>query len=64
MGLYELLEINQDLADALRISDAQKFSQVAKNNPNFKTITKLALEAALEGKTSVYEMFKVSNDIN
>lgn len=64
MGLYELLEITGELADALRISDSQQFSQIARSNPKFQTITKLAFQAALDGKTSIYEMFKVSNDIN
>ncbi len=57
VGVHELFEMNQESAEALRSGDNQKFITVAKQDPNYISLPQCALQYAIEGRTSVQEVF-------
>lgn len=57
VGVHELFEMSQDAAEALRSGDNQRFIQVAKQDPNYISLPQCALQYAIEGRTSVQEVF-------
>lgn len=60
MGIYEYLEINLPLADALRANDTTTFMRIAKAQPGFKSLTQCALDEATQGNTTLGEVFRIS----
>lgn len=60
IGVFELLVMNQKLADALRRSDAEGFAHAALANEGFRPLGDMALDYAMQGLTSVEEVIKVS----
>ncbi|WP_337880323.1 GspE/PulE family protein [Rheinheimera sp.] len=60
IGVFELLVMNRELADALRRQDLDGFAQAARANEGFKPLGDMALEYALAGLTSLEEVIKVS----
>ncbi len=63
IGIYEFLEITPELADALRANDTNLFMHTAKKLPDFKNLTQSAFEYAVQGITTLSEVFKISGDI-
>ncbi len=63
VGIFELLEINFDLADALRRNDSAGFAQIAKDLPQFVTLADSALVLALNGVTSMDEVLRVAGEV-
>lgn len=63
IGIFEFLEINTEMADALRSSDPLGFARVARQQPNFKTLSQCALDYAVEGVTTLDEVFRVSEQV-
>ena len=59
VGLYEMLEIDQATADALRRGDPAGFSAAAKRSVGYKPLLDSALEKAIEGITSLSEVLRV-----
>ena len=64
IGVYELLEIDDKLASALRRSDGQGFIDAAHAQSGFRPLAASALDYALAGITSIEEVFKVSASLN
>ncbi|MDT8439251.1 MAG: ATPase, T2SS/T4P/T4SS family [Wenzhouxiangellaceae bacterium] len=60
IGVYEMLEIDQPLADALRRGDAARFSELARRQPGFRTLVERALDYAEAGHTSLDEAIALS----
>ena len=63
IGVHELLEMNEDLADALRRNNPSEFSKVALSNPEFFTLSQSAFELAVAGVTSLEEVFRISSEL-
>ncbi|MCW8893771.1 MAG: ATPase, T2SS/T4P/T4SS family, partial [Deltaproteobacteria bacterium] len=63
IGIFELLEINFALADALRRNDSASFASIAQNLPSFVSLADSALVLALDGVTSMEEVLRVSGQI-
>lgn len=59
IGVFELLELDENMVSALRLDDADGFSKAAKNSPHFKPLALAALEYAMQGVTSLEEVFKL-----
>lgn len=59
-GVYELLELDDNMLDALRQRDASGFIFSAKNSPHYLSLAMCALAYAREGITSLHEVFKIS----
>ncbi|MEH6358636.1 MAG: GspE/PulE family protein [Pseudomonadales bacterium] len=63
IGVFELLEINESMADALRRNDSSGFSKAAAACPDFKPLNYVALEYAAEGITTIDEVFRVAEQV-
>ncbi|USH02763.1 Flp pilus assembly complex ATPase component TadA [Grimontia kaedaensis] len=60
IGVFELLEINPELMDALRANDTQLFSTLAEQQAGYKPLVHSALDFAKQGQTSLEEAMKLS----
>ncbi|MBQ4832653.1 Flp pilus assembly complex ATPase component TadA [Pseudoalteromonas sp. MMG010] len=60
VGIFELLEMNDAMMDALRANSTQKFVSAAKSSANFTPLAMMALQYAAQGITSLNEVFKVA----
>lgn len=63
IGIFELLEIDNQMADSLRMADPIAFARAARAQPGFKPLTHCALEYAGEGITSINEVLRVSEQL-
>jgi len=64
IGVFEFLEIDDQLADDLRRSDASTFATHARASKGFRSFAQHALEYALNGVTSVEEVLRVAGSID
>ena len=60
IGVFEFLEMNEDMMEALREDDTQGFVDATKANKDFVPLFHMALDYAAQGKTSLDEVFKVA----
>ena len=60
IGVFEFLEMNEDMMEALRDNSTQGFVDATKANKDFVPLSHMALDYAAEGKTSLDEVFKVA----
>ena len=63
-AIYELLELDRGLADAIRRGDAIQFSELARKRPDFKTLADAALELVENGTTSIEEAMSVTSGLD
>lgn len=63
VGVFEMLELNAELAEALRTENINAFAQAAAASPNFKTLSQAALEYAEQGVTSLDEVMSITAQI-
>ena len=63
IGVFELLEIDTAMVDALRSADPSAFGRAARLQPGFKPLTQCTMDYALEGITSLEEVFRVSEQL-
>ncbi len=63
IGVFELLEMNESLMDALRSGDTQQFANAAKEHPDFAPLSSMAHDYALQGVTTLEEVFRVAETI-
>ncbi|MEL0654935.1 ATPase, T2SS/T4P/T4SS family [Pseudoalteromonas issachenkonii] len=63
VGIFELLEMDDAMMDALRVNDTQGFAKAAKNSANFSPLSTMTLNYAKQGITSLDEVFKVAEYI-
>jgi MSHA biogenesis protein MshE len=59
IGVYELLKMKKELADALRSNDTIAFMNLARKQVHFKTLAQCAFQYALQGMTTLAEVFKL-----
>lgn len=59
VGVFELLELEQDMMDMLRANDAVGFSRVARQSNNYKPLLASAMELALQGTVSFSEVMSL-----
>jgi MSHA biogenesis protein MshE len=64
IGIFELLEINFELADALRRNDSADFSRTAQRQPGFRSLAESALRLAISGKTSMEEVLRIAGQVD
>ena len=62
--MYELLELDDAMLDALRKNDTALFTQEAKNSDLYLPLSLCALDYAIEGRTSIQEVFKISASLD
>lgn len=61
VGLYEFLEMTDDLAMAANLPDTNIFIQKARERLKGKTLRDQSLQLALQGKTTLEEIMRVDN---
>ena len=64
IGVYELLEIDNALATALRANDAGLFTQSAKRQAGFHSLAHGAMELASQGITTISEVMRIAGQID
>jgi len=64
MGVFEMLELNEPMMEALRNNDPEAFSTQAKKTPSFKPLSHSALDYAKQGVTSIEEVLKLVEEVD
>lgn len=64
VGVFEMLELTQPMAEALRTNDINGFTKVAYATPNFVTLSEAALAYAIDGVTTLEEVMAISAQID
>lgn len=63
IGVFELLEMNTPMMDALRREDTEDFARCARENETFTPFGVMAYQYALAGITTVEEVLRVAEHI-
>ncbi len=63
IGVYELIEISDDMVDALREGDLRTFSALAKKKPSYRPLALSALDYAFQGIISLDEVLRLSVEL-
>jgi MSHA biogenesis protein MshE len=63
-AIYELLELDRGLADAIRRGDAMQFAELARTRPGFTSLSDAALELVAAGTTSIAEAIAVTTGLS
>lgn len=62
IGIFEILELDDSMVDAMRTGNPQDFAQAAKDSPNFTPLSESALHYLRQGMTTVSEVAKLVED--
>ena len=60
IGVYEMLEMNDALVEALHTGNPIKFAQVARSQPSFQSLKRGAVELAARGLTTMDQVMRVT----
>jgi MSHA biogenesis protein MshE len=63
-AIYELLELDRSLADAIRRGDSGEFGRLVQNRNDYVTLTDGALQLVASGVTSVAEAIAVTSGLD
>lgn len=63
IGVFELLEMNRPMMDALRMNDTQRFAEAANQAAGFRSMALVALDYAKQGVTSVEEVLFLAESV-
>ncbi len=63
MGVYELLDMNGELAEALRHGDSQDFVDAAERAPGYEPLVAVAHHHAANGMTSIDEILHLAGQV-
>lgn len=63
IGVFELLEMNESMIDALRDSNMREFAQAARQSEGYQPLASVALEYAREGITSLDEVLFLAETV-
>ncbi len=64
IGVYELLEMDESLTDALRRMDTESFARLARNQKQYRPLLSRALDYAVEGVTSLEEVMHLAGGLD
>jgi len=64
IGVYELLVLDQELAEELGHGDSGSFAGVARSKADYQSLEKVALQYAVQGITTMDEVLKISADVD
>jgi MSHA biogenesis protein MshE len=64
IGIFELLEMNPELTDALRRNNSSDFAKAASAQEGFISLTDCALAYARRGITSIEEVIRVAGQVD
>ena len=63
IGVFELLEMNSAMMEALRQEDTQRFAEAAKNAKGYRSMANVALDFAKQGVTSIDEVLFIAESV-
>jgi MSHA biogenesis protein MshE len=63
-AIYELLEIDRDLSDAIRRGDSNEFAQIVRKRKDFTSLVDAALDLVASGTTSVAEAIGITSGLD
>ena len=63
-GVYELLELDDEMLDAIRRADTAEFTRVAQASEHYYPIARCALDYAVAGETTIDEVFKITASLD
>lgn len=63
MGVYELLDMNSELAEALRNEDSQGFVNAAGRAPGYQPLVNVAHQHAIDGLISIEEILRLAGQV-
>ncbi len=63
LGVYELLDMNAELAEKLRHDDSQGFVEAAARAPGYQPLVMVAHEHASNGLTTIEEMLRLAGEV-
>jgi MSHA biogenesis protein MshE len=64
MGVYELLEMNNELVDAINHHDANYFIQEARKRVQKQTLRSQSVQLAIQKRTTVAEAMRINNQFD
>jgi MSHA biogenesis protein MshE len=63
-AIYELIEVDRPLADAIRRADSQGFADAARAQVGYTTLTRSAIDMAAAGKTTLAEVIATTSGLD
>ncbi len=63
VGVFELLEMNEQMIDALRDANMREFAQAARSSKAFRPLAAVALDYARQGITSIEEVLFLAETV-
>jgi MSHA biogenesis protein MshE len=63
MAVYEMLEMNQTIADAAAHQESLRFMEVARDHLRGKTLLDHAIQLMKAGVTTIVEVMRISNQV-
>ncbi len=63
IGVYELLELDRELAEALRDNDQNRYTRIAATRANYRPLAQAALDYAVQGLTTVAEVLNLVGEV-
>lgn len=64
IGVFEILELDEPMVEAMRSGNPQDFTHAAYNSPNFTPLADSALDYLAQGMTTIEEVAKLVEDIS
>lgn len=64
IGIFEILELDENMIDAMRTGNPQDFARAALNSPNFTPLAQSAMQYLYEGMTTIEEVAKLVEDVS
>src|SRR5688572_9277367 len=63
-AIYELIEVDRPLADAIRRADSQGFADAARAQVGYTTLTRSAIDMAAAGRTTLAEVIATTSGLD
>ncbi|MGL5358178.1 MAG: GspE/PulE family protein, partial [Shewanella sp.] len=63
IGIFEMLELDEPMIDAMRSGNPQDFARAAQQSPHFTPLAESALQYLTEGMTTIAEVAKLMEDV-
>ena len=63
MGVYELLELDENASRALGRGNPDEYQRAARAAPGYRPLVETAMDAALEGRTTLAEVFRIAGEL-
>ncbi|WP_028775058.1 GspE/PulE family protein [Shewanella waksmanii] len=64
IGVFEILELDDEMIDAMRTGNPQDFARAAHQSPNFTPLAESALNYLAQGMTTIEEVAKLVEDVS